>query len=723
MMFSIDKVGAPFDFGDVTIASLTTPKSYSNFELAVNVVDSGSDLVVECDYNADLYDGPTIRWWLSHYETLLRATVAQSNAALQALAILNDEAKRTILDEWNDTSVAFPEEKLLHRLFEAQVRRTPDDEAVVDRTERLSYRELDRRANQLSHHLRALGVQREALVGVCLERSVELVVTLLAVLKAGGAYLPLDPDYPPARLAFMVEDSRSSLIVTRRPLAGRLPTGGAPLLHLEDQTDALAEHPTTSPETDGTPEDLAYVIYTSGSTGRPNGVAIEHGAAVNHMLWMQTDLPLEPSDRVLQRTPISFDASVWEVYAPLLAGACLVMAPAEAGVGSVELTGAILEHEVTILQLVPSHARVFLREPDVESCTSLRRVLCGGEPLPAGLYRELRDRLGVRVFNLYGPTEACIDATWWPAVEAPAGGDAEPRLGTGWVPIGRPISNSRAYVLDSHREPVPVGAMGELYLAGEGLARGYLHRDELTAERFVSGSFGGGQVERAYRTGDLVRYRPDGNLEFVGRIDHQIKIRGFRIELGEIEAALAKHEEVREVAVVAREDRPDDKRLVAYVVPRADTLGLVERLKSKLRERLPDYMLPTHFVFLATLPLTPNGKVDKKSLPAPDPEAVATGTPHVAPRTPTESQIAAIWADALGIASPGIHDNFFDLGGHSLKAAQIVLELRSALRVDAAMRHLFEQPTIAGLAETMDVLAVADAGATAGGSEREEIEI
>ena len=391
--------------------------------------------------------------------------------------------------------------------------------------------------------------------------------------------------------------------------------------------------------------------------------------------------------------------------------------------GSVELTGAILEHEVTVLQLVPSHARVFLREPDVDVVHDpptglVRRRAAACRALP----RAARIGSASASSTSTGRLKR-IDATWWPAVEAPAGGDAEPRLGTGWAPIGRPISNSRAYVLDSHREPVPVGAVGELYLAGEGLARGYLHREELTAERFVSGSFGGGQVERAYRTGDLVRYRPDGNLEFVGRIDHQIKIRGFRIELGEIEAALAKHEEVREVAVVAREDRPDDKRLVAYVVPRADTLGLVERLKSKLRERLPDYMLPTHFVFLATFPLTPNGKVDKKSLPAPDPEAVATGTPHVAPRTPTESQIAAIWADALGIASPGIHDNFFDLGGHSLKAAQIVLELRSALRVDAAMRHLFEQPTIAGLAEIMDVLAVADAGATAGGSEREEIEI
>ena len=534
-----------------------------------------------------------------------------------------------ILDVWNDTSTVFPEGNWLHHLFEAQVRRTPDTLAVVDGTERVSYRELEHRANQLSHQLRTLGVQGEALVGVCLERSVDLVATFLAVLKAGGAYLPLDPDYPEARLAFMVEDSRSSLIVTRRPLADRLSPGQTPLLCLDEQSDELAVHPTTSPAPTGTTDGLAYVIYTSGSTGRPNGVAIEHAAAVNHMLWMQTHLPLQPSDRVLQRTPVSFDASVWEVYAPLLAGACIVMAPADPRRATAELTDVISEHGVTVLQLVPSHARAFLDDPGLEACTGLRRVLCGGEPLPVGVYRELRDRLGAKVVNLYGPTEACIDATWWPVEEQPPPGDAEPALGPrGTMPIGRPISNARAYVLDARREPVPIGAAGELYLAGAGLARGYLHRDELTAERFVSVSFGGRRPhERAYRTGDLVRYRPDGALEFVGRADHQVKIRGFRIELGEIEAALANSTEVKDVVVVAREDRPGDKRLVAYVAPVSDAFGLADRLKSRLRDTLPDYMVPAHFVPLTALPLTPNGKVDRKSLPAPDPEAVSAGTP------------------------------------------------------------------------------------------------
>ena len=724
-MFSIDKIGAPFDFGDVTIASLTTPKSYTNFEVAVTVADNGSDLMVECDYNADLYDGPTLRRWLSHYETLLRGIVTQPDDALVALPILNDADKRTILEVWNDTDTAFPEEKRLHRLFEIQVRRTPDALAVVDGAEQVSYRELDHRANQLAHDLRRRGVQGEALVGVCLERSVDLVVTLLAVLKAGGAYLPLDPEYPRARLAFMVEDSQSSLIVTRRSLAGHLSPGHTPVLNLDEVADALAAHPTTSPAPAGTSDGLAYVIYTSGSTGRPNGVAIEHPAAVNHMLWMQAHLPLEPSDRVLQRTPASFDASVWEVYAPLLAGACLVMAPADARRAAAELTDVIREHQVTVLQLVPSHARVFLDDPGVEACTSLRRVFCGGEPMPIGLYRELRDRLGACVVNLYGPTEACIDATWWPAREQPEGDNAEPWLGArGSVPIGRPISNTQAYVLDERWEPVPIGAVGELYLAGAGLARGYLHREELTAERFVSGSFGGHLVERAYRTGDLARYRPDGTLEFAGRIDHQVKIRGFRIELGEIEAALTKQDEVKDVVVMAREDRPGEKRLVAYVVPVSDGFALMDRLRARLRDTIPDYLVPAHFVPLTALPLTPNGKVDRKSLPAPDREVVTAGPQHVAPRTPTESRIAALWADALEIAYPGVEDDFFDVGGHSLIAARIVNELRATFGVDVFMRHLFEEPTIAGLAGIVDVLAVtAPDVAGSAGSQREEIEI
>ena len=723
--FTLDRIGAPFDFGDVTIHSIATPKTYSNFELALNVVDSGTDMVVECDYNVDLFDAATVRQWLSHYDTLLRAVVAQPEATLAALPIIDEDELQRILVHWNDTHEPFPDAGRLDGLFEAQVHRSSDADAVIDANERISYSELDRRANQLAHRLRDLCVTREVLVGVCLERSVELIVTLLAVLKAGGAYVPLDPDYPAARLALMVEDSQSPLIVTRRSLAAHLPAE-ATLLCLDEEHQAVAGEPTTKPEGDGAPGDLAYVIYTSGSTGRPNGVQIEHAAAANHMLWMREHLPLEPSDRVLQRTPLSFDASVWEVFAPLTTGACIVMAPPDALRATAKLADVIAEHGVTILQLVPSYARVFLDDVDIESCASLRRVLCGGEALPVSLYLDLRDRLGVDVVNLYGPTEACIDATWWPVLEEAERGATERLLGArGAVPIGRPISNCRAYVLDERLEPVPAGSVGELYLGGVGLARGYLGRDELTAERFVSASPGGRPEERLYRTGDLARHLPDGALEFLGRRDHQVKIRGYRIELGEIEAALRRRDDVADAVVVVREDRPGDERLVGYVIPMDAGTDIAERLRSNLRQDFPEYMVPAHIVVLPALPLMPNGKVDRQALPAPGLEPSHTaGVRHVAPRTATEEEVAAVWGEVLGIESPGVEDDFFESGGHSLIAARIVTRLRSSFQVALAMRHLFEQPTIAGLASIIDLLAVSDTRATPGrAAKREEIEI
>jgi amino acid adenylation domain-containing protein len=704
--FTTDKLGAPFDFGDVAVAALASPRSYSNFELAINLVDSGSDILIECDYNSDLFDAPTLRRWLSHYETVLRGIVARPDDPVSVLPVLNEADKRTILDEWNDTNVAFPDEKRLHRLFEAQVRRSPDAEAVVDGADRVSYQDLNARANRLAHHLRRAGIGPGTTVGVCLERRANLVVALFAVLKSGAAYVPLDPAYPQERVAFMLRDSRTHAVVTQADLAAAFDGADVERILVDGDADGIASESSTDPEAGAANTDLAYVIYTSGSTGVPKGVAIEHKSAGTLVHWAGTVFSEREIAGVLAATSVCFDLSVFEIFFPLAFGGRLILAD-----HALEIASTPARDEVTLLNTVPSAAAEILRARALPA--SVQTVCLAGEPLPTRLVDQIYDGTHAqRVYDLYGPSE---DTTY---------SSFALRERAARATIGRPIANTRAYVLDARREPVPIGTVGELYLAGDGLARGYLYRDELTAERFVSGTFGGRPVQRAYRTGDLARYRPDGALEFLGRTDHQVKIRGFRIELGEIEAALAKHDEVEDAVVVVREDRPDDKRLVAYVVAPSDAAGLVERLRSRLRETLPGYMVPAHFVLLAAFPRTPNGKVDRGSLPSPDLDALSAGARHVAPRTTTEIRVAAVWADALRIESPGVDDDFFDVGGDSLKAAQIVTALHSEFRVDLAMRHLFERPTIAGLAETVDVLAVArTGGAGSAGGDREVIEI
>ena len=687
MTFTTDKIGAPFDFGHVAIASVSAPKSYSNFELAINLVDSGSEIVVECDYNSDLFDGPTLRRWLSHYETLLRAVVARAESPVEALPVLNEADKRMVLDEWNDTDVAFPDEKRLHRLFEAQVRRSPDAQAVVDGTERVSYRELNARANRLAHRLRRAGIGPGLTVGVCLERRAHLVVALFAVLKAGGAYIPLDPAYPKQRVAYMLEDSRAQAVVTQVDLAPAFDASGVEQIVVDADGESIASECSTDLEEGATNTDLAYVIYTSGSTGKPKGVAIEHRSAGTLVHWARTVFSDHEISGVLASTSVCFDLSVFEIFFPLAFGGRVVLADHALDIASIPA-----RNDVTLVNTVPSAVAEIVRARSMPP--SVETVCLAGEPLPTRLVDQIYETTQAqRVFDLYGPSE---DTTYSTVVLREPGARAT---------IGHPISNTRAYVLDARREPVPIGAVGELYLAGDGLARGYLYRDELTAERFVSGTFGGRPVERAYRTGDLARYRPDGALEFLGRTDHQVKLRGFRIELGEIEAALTKHEEIQDAVVVVREDRPDDKRLVAYIVPRSDATGLVDRLRSGLRDKLPGYMVPAHFVVLAALPQTPNGKLDRGALPSPDVDAMVAGPRHIAPRTPTEARIAAMWADELGIESPSVEDDFFDVGGDSLKAAHIAATLRSEFRVDVYMRHLFERSTIAGLAQIVEGLA------------------
>ena len=646
----------------------------------------------ELEYSTDLFDADTMARLARHYRQLLAGAVADPCRSLSELPLLEASERHRILVEWNDTARAYPETSA-HVLFEDQARRTPDAPAVILDDRRLSYGELNRRANQLARHLGALGVGADVLVGVCMDRSIDLLVALLGILKAGGTFVPLDPEYPGERLAFMLEDTRAPVILTEQRFRDHLPASCREaerhVLCLDADWPVIAAHPDADPARPSRPEDIAYVIYTSGSTGTPKGILVPHAGLTNHIHWLTETLRLTAADRVLHKTSISFDASVWELLAPLHVGAPVVLArPGEQG-DSVYLIRAIREQEISILQMVPSALRALLDEPGLSECHSLRYVVCGGEVLDRELARDFQRQLPtVTLGNFYGPSEASDDATVFEVAAVPEG--------AGTVPVGRPIANVRCHVLDRHRQPVPIGVVGELYIGGAGLARGYLNRPDLTRERFVADPFR--PAARLYRTGDLARYLPSGDLEYVGRLDHQKKIRGFRIEPGEIEAMLNACSGVRQSVVLAY-GQGRFAHLVAYVVGERVDPG---ELRSRLKDRLPLYMIPSAIVPLASLPLLPNGKVDREALPAPDLEAARID--RIVPRGPIEQVLWEIWRAVLRRSSIGVHDDFFEVGGHSLLAAQIVSRARQMLQVELPLRAIFETPTIAGMARRIEEL-------------------
>ncbi|MDX2092417.1 MAG: amino acid adenylation domain-containing protein, partial [Kofleriaceae bacterium] len=663
-------------------------------ELVVALQRTDEAIVAYVEYSVARYDSAAITRLIGHYGILLRGIAADPTQRIGALPLLSPAEREQLLVTWNATSQDYPREACLHELFEAQVDRTPGAVAVEFEGTQLTYAELDQRANRLAHHLRSLGVGPDVRVGVCAERSLELVVAVYGVLKAGGAYVPLDPSYPRERLAFMVEDAAVAVLLTQAHLVEASPAHGARLVRLDADWAEVARASAARPGRTAGPNDLAYVIFTSGSTGRPKGAMNEHGAVVNRLHWMQAAYELDTTDAVLQKTPFSFDVSVWELFWPLHVGARLVMARPDGHKDPSYLVGVIQAQQITTLHFVPSMLAVFLEAEGVEACTSIRRVVTSGEALaPAHVDRCFARLPAAALFNLYGPTEAAIDVTHWTC-----------RPGVRSVPIGRPISNIQIYILDLGGEPVPVGVAGELYIGGVGVGRGYVNRPDLTAERFVPHPFGAG---RLYRTGDLARWQEDGTIEYLGRIDHQVKIRGFRIELGEIEAVLARHASVSEVVVLARDDQAGDKRLVAYVVGR-DGVQDVDALRAHAAATLPEYMVPSAFVMLDAMPVTPNGKLDRKALPASD--QVAGGTRnYVAPRTETEHLLAAIWCELLGVERVGVHDNFLKLGGHSLLAMQVAMRVRQTMEVALTVRAVFEAPTLRGLAELIERTRTGDA--------------
>ncbi|MFT3764376.1 MAG: amino acid adenylation domain-containing protein [Minicystis sp.] len=646
-------------------------------------------LLLRIGFDAARVGEALVERMLGHLQTLLEGIVARPEQPIAELPILTEDERQKVLVGWNDTAFAHPTERMIHEVFAAQAARTPDAIALAFEGTEISYRELDERANRLAHALKKRGVKPEALVGVCMDRSIEMVVALYGVLKAGGAYVPLDPEYPRDRLAFMLDDSKPAVILTQAHLAGVLPEHRAEVIRLDADWSTIADEPATSPERDGlTLESLAYVIYTSGSTGRPKGAMNAHRGILNRLFWMQHAYGLNESDRVLQKTPFSFDVSVWEFFWPLMFGARLVVARPGGHREPGYLADVIAAQGVTTMHFVPSMLKVFLDEADAGRCTSLVRVFASGEALPPALVDRFYERLpAAKLHNLYGPTEAAVDVTYW-----------ECQAGSKVIPIGRPVHNTRIYLLDEALQPVPEGIRGELYIAGVQVGRGYLNRAELTAERFIRDPFASDPAARMYKTGDVARWLPDGSIEYLGRADFQVKLRGFRIELGEIEADLLGHPQVREAVVVARDEGVGDKRLVAYLVCHEGPKPTVGELRSFLKEKLPEYMVPAAFVLLDALPLTASGKIDRRALPAPEEgERAATGTAFVAPTSAVEAELAKIWASVLRLPQVGIHDNFFEIGGDSILSIQIVSR---ALKADIHItpRQIFEHPTIAELA-------------------------
>ena len=684
------------------------------FNLKLSCVEADDALTLEWHYDERVHEAERVERLAEGYAALLDDMAEHPSAALEEFEVIGAREKSLLLSYADGTSADYSHEQCLHRLFEEQAARTPEATAVTFEGERLSYAELDARADLLARHLRRLGVGPESRVGIMQERSAEMVVSILGVLKAGGAYVPLDPAYPAERLRFMLEDSGISVLLTEEGLKHSLPEHAARVVSVDAQRDESARESAEAPDVQSvvTPTNLAYVIYTSGSTGRPKGVMIEHRSILNRLLWMVAEFKFGSGERVLQKTSLSFDASVWELFAPLLSGGCLVLAKPGGHQDTGYLAQVIAREEITTLQLVPSLLGAFLVEAGGGACATLRRLYCGGEALSQAAAQRARGILPhAELHNLYGPTEVSIDATHYgPVVDADEAGEGE----GGVVPIGRPITNARVYVLNSSLAPAPEGVAGEVYVAGAGLARGYLNRPGLTAERFVPDPFGG-PGERMYRTGDLGRW-VGGVLRYVGRADSQVKLRGYRIELGEIEAALASHPRVREAAVAARADAAGHKRLVAYVVPDGAAgqenggreSGAAE-LKEYLSGALPEYMVPSQFVTLDALPLLPNGKIDRRALPEPGDSHDAGRDTFVAPRTPVEEVLCGMWAQVLGAQAVGTRDNFFDLGGHSLIATQLISRARQVFGVELPLRSLFESPTVEGLARTVEGLRGAGA--------------
>ncbi|MBE8986271.1 amino acid adenylation domain-containing protein [Nostoc sp. LEGE 12450] len=696
VMFALQNAPmSKLELAGLTISFLTAESKTTKFDLSLSMYNSGAGLVGVWEYSTDLFYSSTIERMTGHFVTLLEKIVANPQERISQLPMLTQVEQHQLLVEWNSTQAEYPFDKCIHELFEEQVECTPDAVAVIFDNQQLTYQQLNCRANQLAHYLQSLGVKPDTLVGICVERSLEMVVGLLGILKVGGAYLPLDPDYPQERLSFMLEDAQVPVLLTQQQLLEKLPQHQGQIICLDTDWQFISQSSPDNLVTTVQAANLAYVIYTSGSTGQPKGVMLSHRNLCNHTFWMQATFPLTEKDKVLQKTPFSFDASVWEFYAPLLVGGQLLLAQPGGHADTAYLLKLIAQEQITTVQFVPSLLQILIEQGGLETCHSLKQIFCGGEALPVALQEKVLSNFNVNLHNLYGPTEACIDATFWTCKQG---------IERQAVPIGRPIANTQIYILDEYLQPVPVGVPGELHIGGAGIARGYLNRPELTKEKFILNPFSDELHSRLYKTGDLARYLPDGTIEYLGRIDNQVKIRGFRIELGEIEARLSQHEDVQACCVIVREDIPGDKRLVAYAVPHLGQTPTISQLRSFLSSQLPQHMIPHAFVLLESLPLLPNGKINRRALPAPESRGELEVS-FVAPRNQIEEMLAQIWVEVLRLEQVGIHDNFFELGGDSILSIQIISRAKQT-GLQLTLKQLFAHQTIAELATVENIASV-----------------
>ncbi|MFZ5515900.1 MAG: non-ribosomal peptide synthetase [Candidatus Zhuqueibacterota bacterium] len=675
----------------------------AKFDLTIDMLEDENGKNGWFIYNTDLFAEETIKRMASHYMNILEDMVRQPDTRIRSLRLLTDNEKTVLLEQWNRPGIGVEEkqERLLPQLFEMQTEKSPDTVAVVFENERLTYRALNQRANQLTYYLKQSGVGPETIVGVYLERPLDMIVSLLAIFKSGGVYLPLDPAYPKERLDYMIADSRVPVVITQQRLAGMLPQQGLQCVNLDADFERIASQRINNPEAHANGDNTAYMIYTSGSTGNPKGVQISYIALANHCLNMKKFYDLTPNDHVLQFASFNFDASLEQILPTLLAGAQLVLRGVEVW-SPEEFRKNIKEYGLTVINPPTAYWRQLVQEwtqsADTALAKQLRLVIVGGDLMTAEnvtTWGALSSD-AVNLLNAYGPTEVTITSTIFKVPDSGAVGNY-----LSGVPIGRPTALRTVYILDSNLNPVPVGVPGELYIGGSCLARGYFNRPEMTAERFIPDPYTRESGARLYRTGDLVRFLHDGNIDFLGRVDNQVKVRGFRIELGEIEAVLSQNPMVDEAVIVALQEKLGGKQLVAYMTLKTGTNPEEATslfFRNYLREKLPEYMIPTIFIILDELPRTPIGKIDRRALPAPDADRAQLQSYYVAPRTAVEERIAAIWAEALTVEKVGIHDNFFDLGGHSLMATQIISRLRHEFQVDFPLRRLFETPTVANLA-------------------------
>ncbi len=670
----------------IEILDFDTPTAKN--DLILILADDKSGFKVKLEYSTDLFSKETIDRLLGHFQTLLENIVSNPSVPVSQLELMSPDERRQVVTKWNLTSREYSEDNCLHQLFESQVLKTPDAIAVEFQEQKLTYRELNERANQLAHHLRKRGVAPDSRVALYVHRSLEMMVALLAIMKAGGAYVPLDPMFPRERLEFMLQDAGVAMLVTQAALLDVLPTQAAQIVCIDRDWSAIAQESAESPATEVTPASLSYVIFTSGSSGRPKGVQIEHRSLVNFLTSMGNRPGISKDDALLAVTTLSFDIAGLELYLPLINGAKIILASREDAADGQRLLNLLNSSRATMMQATPATWQMLIDAG--WTGTAGLKALCGGEALSSSLAEHVLVRCS-ELWNMYGPTETTIWSTLY-KVETCC---------SGTVSIGRPIANTQTYILDKYLKPVPIGVAGELYIGGDGLARGYLNRPELTAEKFIADPFSNQPAGKLYKTGDLARYLPDGNIQYFGRLDSQVKVRGFRIELGEIEAVLMQHPEVRQAVVDVRTSSSGDKRLVAYMVMNSNSRPAVSDLRGFLKTKLPDYMVPVAFVILESLPVSPNGKLNRKGLPDPDDASSELSSRFVAPVTPAQQAVATIFSEVLEVRQVGLHDNFFELGGHSLLATRVVSRLRDHFQIEMTPRSLFESPTVAELASRM----------------------